>query len=74
MSKSNSLQCPACRARQPLQDRCRRCAADLTLIVKLRRRIDWLIEQREQALHSGHAQRIREELELLTGPASPQGP
>lgn len=71
MSKSNPLQCPACRARQPLQDRCRRCAADMTLLVKIRRRIDWLNEQRDQALRSGQADRVQEiskELKLLAGP------
>lgn len=40
---SGDFRCPACRARQPVQDACRRCQADLTLLAKMHRRIDYLI-------------------------------
>ncbi len=40
---SGDFRCPACRARQPVQDACRRCQADLTMLAKIHRRIDYLI-------------------------------
>jgi len=34
--------CPVCRAKQELNASCRRCAADLTLVVKARQRLAYL--------------------------------
>lgn len=34
--------CPVCRARQQLSPKCRRCQADLTLVVKARLRLAYL--------------------------------
>jgi len=41
------LRCPACRASQPYQDVCRRCGADLRLLVKIKTHIDDLVRKHE---------------------------
>lgn len=65
----NSFRCPVCRAGQPLQNKCRRCRADLTLVVRARRRLHFVIEQRERARNAGDRQReceLTHELEQLS--------
>ena len=37
--------CPVCRARQPLSMQCRRCKADLELVYRARRRLEYLAGQ-----------------------------
>lgn len=43
---TSDFRCPVCRARQPLQQQCRRCRADLSLVVAVRERINYLLAQR----------------------------
>ena len=59
------FQCPACRAKQPLQNSCRRCGADLGLLAKAHRRVAWLVEKRRSAPGSGFAAKYEAELRLL---------
>jgi len=42
-SQNPEFRCPACRARQPRQNQCRRCGADLSLLVRIHNRIDYLL-------------------------------
>jgi hypothetical protein len=68
MSADASFRCPVCRASQTLRETCRRCQADLRLVVGVRRRIDYLVGAREQARDNGDSQRERivtEELRWL---------
>jgi hypothetical protein len=63
-----SFRCPACRARQPLQDECRRCAADLSLVVRAWRRVEFLLAAQALAVRHGDLRRqsdILAELRLL---------
>jgi hypothetical protein len=53
MSSETTLRCPVCRATQPWQDSCRRCRADLELVVRAHRRVAFLQSQREQARACG---------------------
>ncbi len=46
---SNDFRCPACRARQPLQPVCRRCDADLSLLVRAIEHSAALVARHEQA-------------------------
>ncbi|QDV40721.1 hypothetical protein Enr13x_05570 [Stieleria neptunia] len=46
---SNDFRCPACRAKQPLQPVCRRCDADLSLLVRATEHVAALIARHEQA-------------------------
>ncbi|MCS7467425.1 hypothetical protein NZK35_12290 [Stieleria sp. ICT_E10.1] len=46
---SNDLRCPACRAKQPLQPVCRRCDADLKLLVRALEHVAALVARHEQA-------------------------
>jgi len=48
-SMSDEFRCPVCRARQTLQPECRRCHADLTLVVKARHRAEHLFVALQQA-------------------------
>ncbi|MCO6453937.1 MAG: hypothetical protein J5I93_01370 [Pirellulaceae bacterium] len=70
------LRCPACRAAQPWQDCCRRCQADLSLLVRaLRyRRDQWLACRAAIAVYDLPAARraARELLLLHPGPAERQ--
>ncbi len=62
------FQCPACRAKQPLQDACRRCGADLQLLAQAQRRVAWLIQKRQTAIASANldqAMKYERELRLL---------
>lgn len=40
MSADSSFRCPVCRAAQPLQETCRRCQADLRLVMRARLRLN----------------------------------
>lgn len=62
MSNEPDFRCPVCRAKQPLQETCRRCKADLSLVVRVHRRVEYLSAQREEARASGN----REREEILT--------
>lgn len=56
MSSDPAFHCPVCRAKQALAETCRRCKADLRLVVRARRRVDYLRAQLEQAIAHGDAQ------------------
>ena len=67
---SSRFQCPACRARQSFQSECRRCGADLSLIVAARRRIAFIQEQLKQADEGSPAHnRYKKEFQILAGSA-----
>jgi hypothetical protein len=57
MSNKPDFRCPVCRAKQPLQDNCRRCKADLRLVVRARRRVACLLSEIEQVQASGNQKR-----------------
>ncbi len=59
MSDDFVFQCPVCRARQTLRDTCRRCKADLRLVVQAYRRVDYLRAQHEAALAKGDHKRAQ---------------
>ena len=63
----SNFRCPACRARQPLQNRCRRCQADLSLVVLAHQRLNYLLTVLDQAVdpHAPQIQLLRSELKLL---------
>ncbi len=68
MSSDAKFRCPVCRAQQPLQDDCRRCQADLRLVVRAHRRIAYLVDlqrQQGQSPDPQTSQTIRNELRLL---------
>lgn len=48
------IRCPACRASQKRQDQCRRCGADLRLLVRIRQHLDWLQHRYLQSLQTNH--------------------
>jgi hypothetical protein len=50
MSDETDFRCPVCRAAQALRETCRRCQADLSLVVRARRRLGYLRQQQAQAL------------------------
>jgi len=63
-----SFRCPVCRARQALQEDCRRCGADLRLVVRAHRRLAYLLSLRHSVRDSGNRLRerqITEELQRL---------
>ena len=53
MSSDTPFQCPVCRAKQALTATCRRCRADLSLVVKVQGRIAYLLDQCELACQHG---------------------
>jgi len=60
------FKCPVCRARQERQSECRRCHADLTLVVAIRNHIDSLAAQIQKAHGQGDScSALERELELL---------
>ncbi len=68
MSADPAFRCPVCRARQPLNQTCRRCQADLSLVVRSHRRLNYLIAQRDEARANGNREReetITEEIRWL---------
>ncbi|MEZ6087019.1 MAG: hypothetical protein R3C05_03095 [Pirellulaceae bacterium] len=63
------LRCPACRAKQPWRLECRRCQADLRLLVAALKRSQFVVQQ--LATDSSHLdaqsrERYERELELLS--------
>ena len=50
---SETLVCPVCRASQPLQPVCRRCSADLNLLIRAMQAVDTSRNQLDQARRSG---------------------
>ncbi|REJ82072.1 MAG: hypothetical protein DWQ34_08075 [Planctomycetota bacterium] len=68
MSSESEFRCPVCRARQSLRDECRRCAADLRLVARARRRAAWLKAQLHRARANGdshHERTLATELHRL---------
>ena len=64
----HQLRCPACRAQQPWQAQCRRCRADLQLLVAALRRSRFLVQQLNDDTCDLDGQRrdqYRRELRLL---------
>ncbi len=57
MSDEIDFRCPVCRAAQTLRETCRRCQADLSLVVRARRRLAYLRQQQAQALSTGDDKR-----------------
>jgi len=57
MSNEPVFRCPVCRAPQTLRACCRRCQADLALVVRAYRRVEFLKRQHELAqARSDHEQ------------------
>lgn len=71
MSDDLIFRCPVCRARQPLQETCRRCAADLRLVVRAQLRLAYIKEQLAQLRtsddHERRQQLTREQRWLSPG-------
>jgi hypothetical protein len=63
MSDDPPFRCPVCRASQTLRETCRRCAADLTLVVRAHRRLAYVNREHAEALVGGENDRVR----LLAG-------
>ncbi len=60
------LRCPACRTRQPWQETCRRCRADLTLYVRALRQHERLLARCREAIERGdRGQALRAAGELV---------
>ncbi len=53
MSDEPDFRCPVCRAAQTLRETCRRCQADLSLVVRAHRRLAYLKQQRAHSLANG---------------------
>lgn len=60
MSAEAEFRCPVCRAAQTLREVCRRCQADLSLVVRAHHRLAYLQEQRAHARASGDQERERQ--------------
>lgn len=68
MSDDLVISCPVCRAKQTLRNTCRRCKADLSLVLRVYRRVEYLRLQQEQAIANNdqnRAQAISAELQWL---------
>jgi hypothetical protein len=59
MSDESAFRCPVCRAAQTLRETCRRCQADLRLVMRAHRRLAYLKHQRTQAQTTGDDDRER---------------
>ncbi len=59
MSDESAFRCPVCRAAQTLRETCRRCQADLRLLMRAHRRLAYLKYLRTQAQTTGHDDRER---------------
>jgi hypothetical protein len=55
MPSPTDLNCPVCRAKQTSQSECRRCGADLSLLIKALRSVQAAQRQVEQAQRRGDA-------------------
>lgn len=53
MSTENELACPVCRAKQAYQTECRRCGADLSLLIKTLRSLQATQQHVDQSLLAG---------------------
>lgn len=53
MSAEPPFQCPVCRASQTLRDTCRRCQADLSLVVRAHQRLAYLKLRQAEAIGCG---------------------
>lgn len=62
MSDDTPFRCPVCRASQVLSNTCRRCRADLSLVARAYRRLDYLERERDAARACGD--RGREQLAI----------
>ncbi len=65
------FRCPVCRAAQTLRETCRRCQADLSLVVRARRRLDYVKRQQSHSRANGdeqREQRLAAELRWLAPP------
>lgn len=69
MSDNPAFRCPVCRAEQTLREVCRRCQADLRLVVRAHRRLDYLNAERARMRAAGNAvgeQQLATEIRWLT--------
>lgn len=57
MSAETPFRCPVCRASQTLGETCRRCQADLRLVLRVHRRLAHVQRLRQEALAAGDTQR-----------------
>ena len=63
----SNFRCPVCRAGQPLQNDCRRCQADLSLVVSAHQRVEYLLTlHRTAGLSDRQRQSLQDELKLLS--------
>ncbi len=72
-----TLRCPVCRARQPWQPTCRRCRADLRLLVAALDEVERLQRCQAAAIAAGDsaaAQRVAETLREMLGNRADQAP
>jgi hypothetical protein len=60
-----TITCPVCRANQPAQPTCRRCRADLTLLVKAVRSLHRARQDYDEAQRAGDSQRAARTLQYL---------
>lgn len=63
MSDELSLRCPVCRAVQPFNEQCRRCRADLSLVVAARRRLNFVRAQLRIAKEQNEDSKIQKWLD-----------
>ncbi len=68
MEAESNFRCPVCRAGQPLQNECRRCQADLSLVVLAHRRVDHLraLLNRQAELSIRERELVQHELTVLS--------
>lgn len=69
MSADPRFRCPVCRASQPLQVTCRRCGADLQLVVRAHHRLAYIQEQlanSESGNNHERLQQLKNELHWLS--------
>ena len=64
----SNFRCPVCRASQSLQNKCRRCQADLSLVVLAYQRVNYLLALLKSAadLNATRRQLLQSELKLLS--------
>lgn len=56
MSTEAAFRCPVCRASQTASDTCRRCQADLSLVMRAYRRLAWVKQEKDKAGSRGDSQ------------------
>lgn len=66
MSDDPLFRCPVCRASQILSDTCRRCRADLNLVVRVYRRLAYVKRERDEARSRGDNERVEVLMEELS--------